>query len=121
MSDDHCRRCEERLVTPKDIEAEVVRHLDMLDKLWPDHETYGARKVHIVELLTDLRLALLKRADKNATAHVSSFQRAARKVTGFDPTAGVRETAAEIVSSYQGGPTTAEQHQALKDRIKRNS
>lgn len=114
---DHCKRCEERLVTVRDVDAEIKAHMAKLDKLWPETERYGCRKVHIVELLTDLRLALMTRADKNATSHISAFERAARKVMGQDPAqVGTRNDYGMPVV-----PTSQESHAALKERIRRNT
>lgn len=113
---DHCRRCEERLITVRDIEAEIRTALSKLDVLWPETERYGCRKVHLVELLDTLKLALYKRADKNATSHISAFEKAARKIMGQPPVPAIG-----VDSSGQFEPTPSrDQHAALKDRIKRN-
>lgn len=114
---DHCKRCEERLVTVRDVDAEIRSALAKLDVLWPETERYGCRKVHLVELLDTLKLALYKRADKNATSHISAFEKAARKLMGQDPAqVGTRNDYGMPVV-----PTSQESHAALKERIRRNT
>lgn len=115
---DHCRRCEERLLTVRDVEAEIRTAISKLDILWPETERYGCRKVHIVELLDTLKLSLYKRADKNATSHISAFEKAARKLMGQDP-----ERGRDPMDHGQMAPqsTTRDQNAALKDRIRRNT
>lgn len=110
-----CKRCEERLITDRDVEAVIREHMAQLDALWPDTERYGPRKVHLVELIQGIKLRLLMRAEKNAAAHVTAFEAAARKITGYDPnTSRVIETGAGVSL-----PTDREQNEALKTRIKR--
>ncbi len=117
-SEPKCTRCEERLITVRDVEAVIRDHLAQLDTLWPDTERYGCRKIHVVELLDGIKLKLYMKAEKNAQTGISSFEQAARRVTGYDPNAG-KNTLGQHVPEPQTGPSPAEQHAAHMARIKR--
>lgn len=110
-----CSRCEDRLVTVRDVEAVIREHLAQLDKLWPETERYGCRKIHVVELLDGIKLKLYMRAEKNAQSNLSAFELAARRVTGYDPNLGknMGQTAEQIP------PSSAQQHADHMARVKR--
>lgn len=72
---------DEFILTIDDIENVVKTHLGYLDKLWPDTDQFGPRKVHLVELVDGIRLKLHQVAESNLRRNESAFEKAARKIT----------------------------------------
>lgn len=69
------------MLTIDDIENVVKTHLGYLDNLWPDHEQFGPRKIHLVELIEGIKLRLHQIAESNVRKSESVYERAARRIT----------------------------------------
>jgi hypothetical protein len=71
----------EYVLTINDVENAIKEHLLALDVLWPDHDQFGPRKVHVVEIIEGIKLKLHQLAQENNVRSENSFMRAARKIT----------------------------------------
>jgi len=110
---------QEGSITVRDVYNAFNEAMNGLDHLWPDSDRFGPRKVHMVELLDGIKLKLIQTAEANALKHVSAFQAAARKITGYDPKR--KRNVEPVEEELTIGPTSAEKHQAAKDRIAKSS
>jgi len=111
-------RIQEGAVTVTDIYNAFAEHLTKLDELWPDSEKWGPPKVCIVELLDGIKFRLIQKAEDNATREVTAFERAARKITGYDPTRVLKK---DEEKPLEIGASSSEKRQDLKDRIAKNT
>lgn len=107
-------RTDDRLITVQDVYNTIAEHLHMLDKLWPEGERFGPRKVHIVELLDAIKLRLVQRAETNANRYETPFEKAAAKITG----AG-KMMPAPAPDATAGRTSMQQAHEEAKARMKR--
>lgn len=95
---------QEFILSVEDVDRVVRNHLHHLDSQWPDSETFGPRKVHIVELIDGIRLGLHEVAKNNMARNDSAFEKAARKITNSKrelPKEPVVEQVPEVKSDMQ--------------------